>query len=769
MFGAGSMWRRLVGAAVVVLALVVAMASPWRSHSTPVAAAVSGISLLPAAGQFTPLPGTPVLDSRNGTGISSPNLAPGSTLMFSVTTVGGVATGVPTNASAVVLEYNTTANFAGVLSTGAAAGVTDTSLTFAANVERNGFDIVTPAANGTVALAITGFSPIPSGAVLSKLVVRLHGYYSGASTTTAGSTYVGYDPALLASSSSNNPSGFARNGTGTSGPLAIGGGSYSVQVTGNAGVPSDGSATAVALQTIVQDPTCSGGFSLTPAGSGRSDYDGAFTSGQDGENFDLIALPASGQLTLQLLGCTGTATVTIRVRGYFSAPTVTTPGASFVPVQRKVFDTTTSTGTASCPTTADSPKLAAHSGCTIQVLGTGGIPSDGVSGLAAQVVAVNPGHDGWLGLYSDDGVAHTATLWYGPTGRTSNFEVASYTDVNPDGTVYVWNGGDYPVDVVIRAHGYYRAPAPPGAPGNVTVTVSGSTTTVSWTAPTTDGGAAIGGFVVDGEDGSQAFVDWPGTSASFPNGQGDIGYTVAAVNEVGDGDPALSSCDAWRGAIATPTPSDTASPDPSDSAPVADASKQAALSAPPTATTLPSPSSAVVACAPSTADTTTVTAIKADALNDLHLDLYAMRQPTNSSGQRLAEYSSQEGTVTDSTTMNALLQSEAQGASLAWSSDQSAAQVNQRYQDARDAYADPDYVGYSDAKTVVDQWQSVQLTSSTTATAVFVGHDSFDVSSGWHDEQPLQYQLTLVLQNGHWRLQSRTETDLGFDVPDDDD
>ncbi|MFL6136708.1 MAG: fibronectin type III domain-containing protein [Frankiaceae bacterium] len=505
-------------------------------------ASASGVSLLPAAGQFTPIAGTAVLDSRNGTGVASPNLAPGSTLTFSVTSVGGTATGVPASASAVVLEYNVSGNFAGALSTGAAAGATDTSLTFPATGERNGFDIVTPATNGTVALAITGFSPIPSGAVLSRLVVRLHGYYTGSSTTSAGSTYVGYDPALLASSS-NSPSGFTRNGTGTSGPLAIGSNTYAVQVTGNAGVPTDGSATAVALQTVVQDPTCSGGFSLTPAGSGRSDYDGAFTAGQDGENFDLIALPSNGQLNLQLLGCTGTATVTIRVRGYYSAPPSSTPGSSFVPTQRKVFDTTTATGTSACPTTGDSPKLAAHSGCTVQILGTGSIPATGVSGIAAQVVAVNPGHDGWLGLYSDDTVSHTATLWYSPTGRTSNFEVAAYTDVNPDGTVYVWNGGDYPVDIVIRAHGYYATPHAPGQVSGVTWSPSATSGVVSWAASSGDGGAAITAYMLRAVplDGTSPMVTQNAVptarSATITGLSSSTGYTVAvaAKNGIGTG------------------------------------------------------------------------------------------------------------------------------------------------------------------------------------------------------------------------------------------
>src|SRR4051794_32291755 len=108
MLGAGSTWRRLVVVALLAVPLVSGVPTPWTPAAlTASATTTSGVSLLPAAGQFTALPGTPVLDSRNGTGLTAPNLAPGSTLTFSVTTVGGTATGVPANASAVVLEYNT--------------------------------------------------------------------------------------------------------------------------------------------------------------------------------------------------------------------------------------------------------------------------------------------------------------------------------------------------------------------------------------------------------------------------------------------------------------------------------------------------------------------------------------------------------------------------------------------------------------------------------------------------------------------------------------
>lgn len=259
--------------------LIAALLSTSVIRNKPAEAATSGVGLLPATGQFMPLDGTKVLDSRDGTGIVDPGLTPGSTLTFSVQSVAGVATGVPASASAVVLEFNAEGNFDGVLSAGPTGGATSTSLTFPADTERNGFDVVAPAADGTIALAITGLAPIPAGAVMSKVVVRLHGYYTGAAAPTAGSTYVGYDPAELADST-GSPSGLMLDGTDITGPLVVGtppgaatSNIYMVQVSGHAGVPADGSATAVAVQVIVQNPTCSGGFALVPDGSGRSDYE----------------------------------------------------------------------------------------------------------------------------------------------------------------------------------------------------------------------------------------------------------------------------------------------------------------------------------------------------------------------------------------------------------------------------------------------------------------------------------------------------------------
>jgi hypothetical protein len=169
-----------------------------------------------------------------------------------------------------------------------------------------------------------------------------------------------------------------------------------------------------------------------------------------------------------------------------------------------------------------------------------------------------------------------------------------------------------------------------------------------------------------------------------------------------------------------------------------------------------------------TSDSATQTAVKAAAVSDLHADLYAMRQPQTASGQRLARFASQGDTVTDMASMDAALMVQAQGASSAWASDAAAAQVTARYRDASEAYADPDYVGYDDGRTVVDTWQSVRVTSSTKATVVFVGHDSFKTVTGWHDEEREQFELRLKQENGRWLVESRLERGLVHGDPTND-
>jgi len=89
----------------------------------------------------------------------------------------------------------------------------------------------------------------------------------------------------------------------------------------------------------------------------------------------------------------------------------------------------------------------------------------------------------------------------------------------------------------------------PAAPTSVTASISGSTTTVSWTAPTNDGGATITGYVIQVSRDSgtwETLTDSDGnatnTSATFEDlDNGSLVFRVAATNSVGTGDYSSSS------------------------------------------------------------------------------------------------------------------------------------------------------------------------------------------------------------------------------------
>jgi len=135
---------------------------------------------------------------------------------------------------------------------------------------------------------------------------------------------------------------------------------------------AEGSATAVALQVNILNASCSGEFALVPGGSTRTDRVGSFAAGENAENFDLVELPASGQLTLRLLGAAA--------RWASSSGCVATTVRRLEHARRQLD--------------ADRYQAARHYGRhggrwlnAQQRVGL--IPSTGVSGIAAEVVTAN--------------------------------------------------------------------------------------------------------------------------------------------------------------------------------------------------------------------------------------------------------------------------------------------------------------------------------------------------------------------------------------------
>lgn len=496
------------------------------SNADSATASTSGASLQPAQGQFVPVPGKLA---------GSFSMNAGSVYQFSVADVG-----VPASATAVALEYLVTANFPGVLHSGASTPPSETSVTWPANYQRAGFDTVPPNSDGVVYVKPVR-SDSGTGGVVSSFSVRVHGYYTGAGSAEVGSTFVGKQPFLVYDSGAA-----AAPATGPNGGRSVPSNDTWVQVTGTGGVPADGSVTAAALQVVVLGSSCSGTFGLypDPDPDDRTDVSGAFQATASDSNFDIVQVSPTGRIKIRFFGtaCSSTVRVKVWLRGYYTAPTYSAAGSSLRATQTTVLDTLNGVGTIQTPSSslcAANEPIPAGDGCTIKVGGVGSIPTTGLDGVAAQVIAYggSAAVGGAIAVTGSSANTGGASVYYTVAGRYSNFEMATYSAVN-NGSIYVYNSGADDVEVVIRVHAYYQKPAKPSQPAVANVARQGSEALVSWTAPASDGGAAITQYVVstspatviapvDVDDFSKAVSGLdPGTSYTF---------SVAAQNEVGIG------------------------------------------------------------------------------------------------------------------------------------------------------------------------------------------------------------------------------------------
>ena len=225
-----------------------------------------------------------------------------------------------------------------------------------------------------------------------------------------------------------------------------------IQVTGLAGVPDDGSVGAVSLNATVG--TAPGYGTLF----GRPDADTSRTSmliynGNTGEyvsNTATVAVGADG--TIQIMAETS-ARVILDVQGYYTANTDGTAAGGFVPVAGKRFvDTRSGLG-------APKATIAPGKSVDVQVTGANGVPA-GASGAVVNLIAINStSSDGNLTPYATGSTKPQNSLHYTPSATTS---IQAQVGLSADGKMTIANASST-VNLVIDLQGYFTAAGKTGA------------------------------------------------------------------------------------------------------------------------------------------------------------------------------------------------------------------------------------------------------------------------------------------------------------------
>jgi hypothetical protein len=467
-----------------------------------VATAVTGLSapavgplvhvanLQPRGGQFVPIPPARLVDTRSTTAIGA-----NATRDVTVLGVGGIpASGVSAVALNLTIIAPTATTYLKVYPAGGA--VPGTSVLNAA--------AGTTLANGTLVKVGTGGKvSVWNYNGLSHVAVDATGYFTDATATAAGSTFVPLTPARLIDTRS----------TTWIGPNAT----RDVQATGVGGVPLTG-VTAVAVNVTAVTPSATTYLKVYPTGQtapGTSLLNAPV--GSTVANATLVKTGGDGKV--RLWNYSGNTHVVVDVTGYFTDGTSGAPGSTFVPLATRLLDTRpTPIGTAGSR--------------DVTVTGAGGVPATGVTAVALNLTAVTPTATTYLKAYPTGATAPNASVINVPAGSTlANTTVAKPGD---GGKVRLWNyNGD--TNVIVDVTGWFQAPATPAAPSHVTATPGDRTARVTWREPS-DGGARITHYVVTAQPGG-ATVSVDALETVVTGLDNGVGYTftVHAVNGAGTG------------------------------------------------------------------------------------------------------------------------------------------------------------------------------------------------------------------------------------------
>jgi len=322
-----------------------------------------------------------------------------------------------------------------------------------------------------------------------------------------------------------------RSGLGAPHKQVPPGGSLTVQVTGAGGVPSG--APGAALFIGAANATEAGYVSAYPAGGPPSSLSMlSYSPNRTTHDLYFGALSSGGQLTLVNQGAVP-VDLLVSVQGYLVSPSTIEAGSAYQDVpEDRIADTRFGTG--GVPATP----VPAGGSITFAATGIDDVPATGVPSVAESVAAVSPTGNGYLSVYPAGTADPKQPGVNFNTGDDGDNDMSAplLSQVSPTGQETITNHSSGTVDIIVSVRGYYQAPTQPSEPKSVAASISGTSATVVWVAPATDGGAAITSYTVTAAPDNATVTVGPGTYQTTLTGLTSASadtYTVTAVNAVG--------------------------------------------------------------------------------------------------------------------------------------------------------------------------------------------------------------------------------------------
>ena len=413
-------------------------------------------AVVPPAQPYTPagyhqaVTPTRILDTRSSSGLTyTSGVTAGSSTVASesvthlkiagdtvTTPVSGAPTTIPSTVTAVAVDVTVTGEtdhgFVTTYADGTQRPITS-STNFAASTTATGYQIVPVGNDGKIDL----YTHLADSSDTAALIVDVTGYFTSDSTLTGDQTYTPLAGAVRALDTRSSVAHTSLTSTGT---VAVGT-NFTLQITGQSGVPSN--ATGVAVNLAAADATGTGYLQAYATGyAPTADTSLSFNTGNAIASLSGdVPIGTSGTITISVHG--NATAVVADISGYY---TTGTTGQKFHTLNpTRLVDTRSGIG-------GSSSAVAALAAYTLTTSTTQQVTTATTPTLAAMLTVTDTAGSGYAVAYpTSTGKPATSNVNWGTGDTLANLTL---TPADSNGQISVYNNSSGTVDFVIDCSGY---------------------------------------------------------------------------------------------------------------------------------------------------------------------------------------------------------------------------------------------------------------------------------------------------------------------------